>query len=306
MAASEYCSLKSMRSARGSAGRRAAIFLCLAVGASAAVRASEVANASAGYTTDSPAETPAGFADGLAKARPVLTSVTQPPRGARPTAGGFSVTLTGSGFGAPDAIVAAFVHFYGGEATSAAGASAWTSDSSVVVPAPPGVGVGRGVSILVNGQRSEPCAAAAECTIAYDPPEAQRIQPALAPRGGGRRVTLQGTGFGPPPISLASDAVVDAQAPGSAPFPAGMLAKIGPTDCLQTEWVSPTSAACVTPPGEGVYLDVSIKARALSNCVCVCVCARARVCVRVCACVRVCDTACMPLPPLHTRLITSR
>ena len=269
------CSLKAMRSARGSAGRRA-IWLCLTVGASAAVRAWALTNASAGNTTDSPAETPAGFADGLAQARPVLASVAQPPRGARPTTGGFSVTLMGSGFGAPDAterqIVAAFVHFYGGEATSAAGASAWTSDSSVVVPAPAGVGVGRGVSVLVNGQRSEPCSARGQgsgCTIAYDPPVARRIQPALAPCSGGRRVTLRGTGFGPPPQSLAMDAV-DAQAPNSsAPFPAGMLAKIGPTDCLETEWVSQTSAACVTPPGEGVYVDVSIKARALSNCVCV-------------------------------------
>jgi len=134
-------------------------------------------------------------------------------------------------------------------------------------------------SMTGNAEEASGGAISNPCTIDFDPPEAKRVQPALGPRGGGRRVTLRGTGFGPPPTSLSTSLrSVKGQAPVSA-SPPGMIASIGPTECLETEWVSQTSAVCVTPPGEGLYVDVSIKVSCSSHeppppvrvCVCVCI-----------------------------------
>ena len=53
-----------------------------------------------------------------------------------------TTALTGSGFGTQDSgqISLLVASFYGGEAQSDTASSQWTSDSSVIVLAPPGLG----------------------------------------------------------------------------------------------------------------------------------------------------------------------
>ena len=310
--------------------------------------------------------------------RPTVSNANQPPKGFRPALGGFEVTVTGKGFGIYDSgqVVGVVSSFYGGDAISAS--TTWTSDSSILLSAPAGVGVGRQVSVLVGGQRS---AGDRDAKVDYDAPYVRRVRPALGPRAGDRRVTLQGSGFGPapPPDSMGSlggpaggppSVITDGEtspssatnsskstdasggppqsenqtnaggdgnatasggnATDAAPLPArravgkdqiksvlqellragthgneneaegekereevdepgaqvkeqgrrssapkesqtssaavqgkvrsiqGMVAKIGDTECLQTEWISQTAAACLTRPGQGTFLPARI------------------------------------------------
>lgn len=232
---------------------------------------------------------------------PTVAKVKQPRKGYRPPEGNFPVTLTGTGFGtfdtAADGVLKGVVEsFYGGDAASTS--ATWTSDSSVIVKAPEGLGVKRPISVIVGGQSSacadaQPAtgeqttapphaegggdssaesttdastkritdspaeqsagsseaatggrgrllegadaelaettpppeeggsgngtemggggsgdaggASAGACstaaTVDYDIPYLKRVRPALSPRDGGRKVTLQGSGFGPAPPS---------------------------------------------------------------------------------------------------------
>ena len=99
---------------------------------------------------------------------PTLSTVIQAPEGTRSALGGFGLTLIGSGFGnkAPQAVSVAVSSFYGGEALS--DLVRWTSDSSVVFSAPPGVGAGRAVSVIVGKLRSAPCENTISTTLAEE------------------------------------------------------------------------------------------------------------------------------------------
>ena len=248
--------------------------------------------------------------------RPTVAKATQPPEGYRPALGGFPVTVTGTGFGTYDSgqVVGVVSSFYGGDALSAS--TIWTSDSSIIVSAPPGVGAGRQVNVQVAGQMS---AADGKANIDYDAPYVRRARPALAPKEGGRRVTVFGLGFGPAPppdsssnsgetVGSPPNVIVDqdtsvssatnrsnstsasgapsqsalanqtsgqsdeqgrrapneggsqlsSAAGGKLQSTKGMMAKIADTECMQTEWISQTAAACVTPPGEGAFLPVRL------------------------------------------------
>ena len=148
--------------------------------------------------------------------RPRVTKAAHAVAGYRPPLGGFLVTLTGTGFGTFDSgqVMGVVSSFYGANAVWESDTTFWTSDSQVVVRAPAGVGLGRSISVLVAGQPSR-CAPGgdeggdtARCRagpgVDYDPPYVKTLRPALAPRDGGRRVTVRGSGFGPSPYPLAT------------------------------------------------------------------------------------------------------
>ena len=266
--------------------------------------------------------------------RPTILLATQPLQTSRPPAGGFPVTLIGSGFGTFDSgqVTGLVSSFYGGDWT--ASSYLWTSDTMIIVSAPPGVGSARPVSVQVGGQKSDYRAGA---VIDYDAPAVKKVLPALAPREGGRRVTLRGVGLGPAPPGRVSKAVENgggqdsgssssdtgqkngtaAQATSSNSTVAGrtanatnamkgldvndsnvsssssnitnqkqqqafwdasqssgvdsdgsmvrvsakgITATLGKTACQVTEWISQTSATCVTPRGSGSFVPVQVMA----------------------------------------------
>lgn len=117
---------------------------------------------------------------------PVITNIS-PNTG--PTTGGYTITLTGAGFGTPPA--ANVVVIFGGFAIPAEDIN-HVSDLSIEFICPPGVGPNKTVYILVDGQNSN------IVLFSYGPPTISGISPNHGPTSGGTLVSMTGSNFGPP------------------------------------------------------------------------------------------------------------
>jgi hypothetical protein len=123
---------------------------------------------------------------------PTVSKAKQPSKGYCPPEGNFPVTLTGTGFGTFDTadkglLKGVVESFYGGDAAPTI--ATWTSDSSVIVKAPEGVGAKRPIWLIVGGQSSS-CADAQPAMGAQTapPPAEQSANSSQTETGGGRRL----------------------------------------------------------------------------------------------------------------------
>lgn len=110
-------------------------------------------------------------------AAPSLSQL-QPSTG--PTAGGFTLTLTGQNFGSSGQVD------FG---STPCPVSSW-SDSQVTCTAPEGLGENIPVKVLVGGQSSN------AMSFSYDAPTLVGVTPSVGPLAGGASLTLSGSSFG--------------------------------------------------------------------------------------------------------------
>jgi hypothetical protein len=150
-----------------------------------------------------------------------LPTVTGVSPNAGPTAGGTTVTITGTGFTS-----GATVDF----GTTAAPATV-TSTTSITASAPAGTGT-QDITVTTPGGIS---AASTADQFTYDPaPSVTGVSPDAGPTAGGSSVTITGTGF-------TSDSTVD----------------IGGTPVTPVTFNSTTSLTLTTPPGTGTQ-DITV------------------------------------------------
>jgi hypothetical protein len=146
-----------------------------------------------------------------------------------PPSGGTTVTVAGSYFGNFDSTPVVKI-----EIKSCL--QRWTSDSSIICVVPPGIGKGRGFTVIVGGQ-----AASRQNGFSYNAPIFTSLTPANSPTPGSSNLfTIQGFNFG------TSDPILDA------------TARIGNTKCPSFSWISDNEVRVTVPGGERNAVDTSI------------------------------------------------
>eukprot|EP00808_Paulinella_micropora_P025852 g8107.t1 len=157
---------------------------------------------------------------------PVLTGI-RPSVG--PTTGGFALTLTGNSLGTTRGSVTV-----GGEACPITS----QQHERVVCTAPPGLGSGRAVQLVLANEVDQ---SSNVLTFSYSPPIIDSISPAFGPTLGGTLLTIDGQNLGQ-----------------VAPVLVRPEVQIGGRPCLGLTLLSPLRLTCITPAGTGADLSVRV------------------------------------------------
>jgi len=169
---------------------------------------------------------------------PVVTAISS-PTGA--IGGGLRVTITGYGFGLYDSKPEAKI------GPSKCRSEEWTSDSSLACTTPSGQGQQDEIAVVVGGQTSHQTDATP--TFAYQGLAITAVEPAYGPASGGTTITMFSADYG------------DLSSPASSSSPS-LRATLGRsahgTSCTRAQWLSISSVSCVTPPGVGARLDLTV------------------------------------------------
>jgi hypothetical protein len=152
---------------------------------------------------------------------PVVTLLAAPNG---PTFGSASITIQGSNFGVTDQSPIARVGATNCLTTS------WMSDSLMHCEVAEGYAIGRDLVATVHG-----LSGVGDRIFSYDCPVILDARVNNVPMHGGSVVTITGSNFGQSNFQPS--------------------AFIGPTHCIQTQWLSPNTITCMTPPGGSSLLN---------------------------------------------------
>jgi hypothetical protein len=178
-----------------------------------------------------------GVHEGFTYDTPVITMISTHNG---PTAGGSTLTLSGTNFGMYDASAAQQAIIAGNYCN----ATQWVSNTAISCTVPPGVGVMRHVGMLV--QKNVGTMAA---VFTYDGPILTHFNPANGPVLGGSLLTMHGLNLGADTIGATIQAFVHTDNTSlSDQFQA----------CLDTAFLSANSIVCRAPPGSGGNRSVKV------------------------------------------------